>query len=98
VPLNPRFTPRVSAADAAVVLVFQRVDAGDVSGYDIGVMTAIAKKLDARLNRWAPETAKKVERLVAEIIDLADHDALDLARSRKVEQEVLDIIDGRKAG
>jgi hypothetical protein len=81
-----------------VVLVFQRVDAGDVSGYDIGIMTAIAKKLDARLNRWAPETAKKVEQLVAEIIDLADHDALDLARSRKVEQEVLDIIDGRKAG
>jgi len=98
VPLDPWFTPRVSAAGAAVVLGFQRVDPGDVSGYDIGIMTAIAKKLDARLNRWAPETAKKVERLVAEIIDLADHDALDLARSRKVEQEVLDIIDGRKAG
>jgi hypothetical protein len=30
---------------------------------------------------------------VAEIIDLADHDALDLVRSRVVEQEVLDIID-----
>ena len=58
-------------------------------------MTAIAKKLDARMNRWAPETAKKVERLVAEIIELADHDALDLVRSR---QEVLDIIDGRQAG
>lgn len=81
-----------------MVLAFQGVDAGDVCGYDIGVMTAIAKKLDARLNRWAPETAKKVEQLVAEIIDLADHDALDLARSRKVEQEVLDIIDGRKTG
>ena len=54
-------------------------------------MTAIAKKLDARLTRWAPETAKKVEQLVAEIIDLADHDVLDLVRSRKVEQEVLDI-------
>ena len=51
-------------------------------------MTAIAKKLDARMNRWAPETAKKVERLVAEIIELADHDALDLVRSRQVEQEV----------
>jgi hypothetical protein len=61
-------------------------------------MTAIAKKLDARLTRWAPETAKKVSQLVAEIIDLADHDALDLVRSRKVEQEVLDILDGRKAG
>ena len=61
-------------------------------------MTAIAKKLDARLNRWAPEIAKKVQQLVAEIIELADHDALDLVRSRKVEQEVLDIIDGRKTG
>lgn len=61
-------------------------------------MIAIAKKLDAKLNRWAPETAKKVEKLVAEIIELADHGALDLVRSRKVEQEVLDIIDGRKAG
>jgi hypothetical protein len=30
--------------------------------------------------RWAPETAKKIERLVAEIIELADHDALDLVR------------------
>lgn len=57
-------------------------------------MTGIAKKLDAKLNRWAPETAKKVEQLVAEIIDLADHGALDLVRSRKVEQEVLDVIDG----
>lgn len=55
-------------------------------------MTAIAKKLDARLIRWAPETTKKVEQLVAEIINLADHDALDLVRSRKVEQEVLDIL------
>jgi hypothetical protein len=50
------------------------------------------------MNRWAPERDKKVERLVAEIIELADHDALDLARSRQVEQEVLDIIDGRQAG
>ena len=61
-------------------------------------MTAIAKKLDGRLSRWAPETAKKVEKLVAEIIELADHDALDVVRSRQVEQEVLNIIDGRKAG
>jgi hypothetical protein len=61
-------------------------------------MTAIAKKLDARLNRWAPETAKEVERLVAEIIELADNDALDLVRSREIEQQVLDIIDGRQVG
>jgi len=61
-------------------------------------MTAIAKKLDAKMTQWAPETAKKVERLIAEIIELADHDALDLIRSREVEQDVLDIIDGRQAG
>lgn len=61
-------------------------------------MTAIAKKLDARLSRWTPETAKTVEKLVDEIIELADSDALDLVRSRQIEQEVLDIIDGRKAG
>ncbi len=80
------------------MLGFRKVDAGTVCRYDTSVMTAIAKKLDARLNRWAPETAKRVKPLVAEIIELADHDALDLVRSRKVEQEVLDIIDGRKAG
>lgn len=50
-------------------------------------MTAIAKKLDARLKRWAPETAKKVKQLVAEIIELADHDVLDLVRSRKVSRK-----------
>ena len=62
------------------------------------IMTAIAKKLDAKMSRWKPETAKKVEKLVAEIIELADSDALDVVRSRQVEQEVLDILDGRKAG
>lgn len=57
-------------------------------------MTAIAKKLDAGLSHWAPGTAKEVERLVAEIIELADNNALDLARSREIEQQVLDILDG----
>jgi hypothetical protein len=74
------------------------IDAGGISQYDSSTMTAIAKKLDARLSRWAPETAKEVKRLVAEIIELADNDALDLVRSREVEQQVLDIIDDRKAG
>jgi len=60
-------------------------------------MTVIAKKLDARLSRWALAT-KKVKKLVAEIIELADHDALDTIRSRQVEREVLDITDGRKNG
>jgi hypothetical protein len=80
------------------MLHLQELDAGALCGYDPPVLTAIAERLDARLNRWAPETAKRVKQLVAEIIELAGHHALDLVRSRKVEQEVLDIIDGRKAG
>ncbi len=56
-------------------------------------MTAIAKKLDAKLHEWQPTTAREVERRVAEIIELADQDALDLLRSRQAEQEVLDILD-----
>jgi hypothetical protein len=61
-------------------------------------MTAIAKALDDKMSRWSVETAKRVEQLVSEIIELADSDALDLVRSREVEQDVLDIVDGRKAG
>ncbi len=61
-------------------------------------MTEIAQKLDLKLTQWPRERAKKVEKLVAEIIELADCDALDLVRSREIEQEVLDIIDERQAG
>ena len=56
-------------------------------------MTKIAEKLDEKLNSWSRETACQVEKLVSEIIELADVDALDALRSRQVEQEVLDIID-----
>ena len=56
-------------------------------------MTAIAEKLDRKLSDWKPETAYEVEKLVAEIIDWADADALDLMRPRHLEQEVLDILD-----
>jgi len=56
-------------------------------------MTAIARQLDEKLKSWTPETAEKVENLVSEIIRLADADALDLLRSRAVEQEVIEILD-----
>lgn len=56
-------------------------------------MDALAEKLDSKLRQWKPETAKEVRERVTEIIDVADQDALDLLRSRSVEQEVLDIID-----
>jgi len=56
---------------------------------------AIAEQLDTKLRQWRSETADEVRERVAEIIELADHDALDLLRSRQIEQEVLDIIDAQ---
>jgi hypothetical protein len=56
-------------------------------------MDALAKQLDAKLRGWQPETADQVRQRIAEIIELADQNALDLLRSRLVEQEVLDMID-----
>jgi hypothetical protein len=56
-------------------------------------MTAIAEMLDKKMHEWEPQKSKNVELLIADIIGLADDDALDLSRSRGVEQEVLDILD-----
>jgi hypothetical protein len=56
-------------------------------------MTAIAEHLDRKLAAWGPETVSEVERLVGDIIDWADADALDLMHSRDLEQEVLDVLD-----
>jgi hypothetical protein len=54
---------------------------------------ALVEKLDAKLREWRPETAAQVRQRVAEVIDLADLDVLDLMRSRTAEQEVLDLLD-----
>jgi len=56
-------------------------------------MDALAESLDTKLRTWNPETAAEVRQRVAEVIELADGDALDLMRSRACEQEVLDILD-----
>lgn len=56
-------------------------------------MDALIEKLDTKLREWKLETAEDVRHRVAEIIDLADQDALDLSRSREVEQETLDLLD-----
>ena len=56
-------------------------------------MDALAEKLDARLREWKPETAAEVRERVAEVIEFADQDLLDIARSRAAEQEVLDLLD-----
>ncbi len=56
-------------------------------------MDALAETLDAKLRQWKPETAAQVRERVAEVIELADHDVMDLMRSRGTEQEVLDLLD-----
>ena len=60
-------------------------------------MDAIAERLDAKLREWNPVTANEVRALVTEIMGLADDNALDLMRSRSVEQEVLDLLDEPKS-
>jgi hypothetical protein len=61
-------------------------------------MDTLLEKLDTKLREWKPETADDVRQRVAELIELADQDALDLLRSRGVEQEVLDTLDGPSPG
>lgn len=61
-------------------------------------MDALAEKLDARLSTWQPGTATEARERIAELIDLADAEALDLARSRHVEQTVLDLLDESTPG
>jgi hypothetical protein len=56
-------------------------------------MDALVEKLDAKLREWKPETAAQVRARVAVIISVADQGALDLLRSRAVEQVVLDMLD-----
>jgi hypothetical protein len=56
-------------------------------------MDAIAEKLDTKLSTWKPEISKEVRALVSQVIEAADNDALDMMRSRAIEQEVLDQLD-----
>ena len=56
-------------------------------------MDALVEKLEAKLREWRPDVAEQVRQYVAEIMDMADRDALDILRSRVVEQEVLDLLD-----
>ncbi|HZZ28886.1 MAG TPA: hypothetical protein VFE46_12865 [Pirellulales bacterium] len=60
-------------------------------------MDVIAAKLDEKLRQWRPDTAEQVRQQVAEIMQWADSNAVDVARSRRVEQEVLDLIDAPQA-
>jgi hypothetical protein len=48
---------------------------------------------NVKLARWQPDVAELARQFIGEIMDLADQDALDILRSRFVEQEVLDLLD-----
>ncbi len=56
-------------------------------------MDALVERLDAKLQTWSAETAAVVRERVAEMIELADRDLLDVARSRAREQAVLGLLD-----
>jgi hypothetical protein len=56
-------------------------------------MDALVQELDIKLSQWQPDIAQQVRQCLAEIIELADQDALDILHSRVMEQEVLDLID-----
>ena len=51
-------------------------------------MDVLIERLDAKLREWKPNIVAEVRERVSEIIDLADQDALDIMRSRAVEQEM----------
>jgi hypothetical protein len=53
----------------------------------------LVERLNKKLREWRPEIAETVRQQIVELINLADQDALDLIRSRAVEQEVLDLLD-----
>lgn len=55
-------------------------------------MDALVQELGTKLRQWRSAIAQKVRQCLAEIIE-ADQDALELMRSRAVEQEVLDLLD-----
>jgi hypothetical protein len=56
-------------------------------------MDAIAERFDRKLREWEPEVVSQVRGRVSEIIEVADQGLLDVVRSRRVEQEVLDLLD-----
>ena len=55
-------------------------------------MDALAERLDMKLREWEPNTIAEVKKQVAEIIDLAEQEVLDIMQSRFVEQEVLNLL------
>lgn len=60
-------------------------------------MDTLIQELDIKLRQWQPAIVEQVRQCLVEIIELADQNALDILRSRVVEQEVLDLLDEPEA-
>ena len=56
-------------------------------------MDTLVETLDIKLREWRPDIVVQVRQQIEEIIELADQEALDILRSRVIEQEVLDLLD-----
>jgi hypothetical protein len=56
-------------------------------------MDALAARLAANRRAWQPETTDHIRQRVTAMIAMADHDALDLLCSRRVDQDVLALLD-----
>ena len=56
-------------------------------------MDSFAETSNNRLREWRPEMAAEARARISEMIEMADSDMLGLARTRRVEQEVLDLLD-----
>ena len=56
------------------------------------LVDTLAENLNTKLQEWQPDTVDQVRQLITEIIELADQDALDILRSRALDQEVLDLL------
>jgi hypothetical protein len=50
------------------------------------LVDALAEKLGKRLREWKPDTAAEARERITEVMELADQDLLDVARSRAAEQ------------
>jgi hypothetical protein len=59
-------------------------------------MDSLLQELNVKLRQWQPDVAEQVRQSLAEIIELADNNMLDIVRSRSVEQDVLDLLDEPK--
>jgi hypothetical protein len=81
------------SSEVGYAVTFLRVNSVKLERKQEAVVDASAEKLDARLREWKPETAAEARERIMEVIEFADQDVLDLARSRAAEQEVLDLLD-----